>query len=137
MKTQDFKNFETKKELVDWLIRTGRIQKRSEAEKWMRKNIPPEAKYQKDIMDYLSGLGYQCCVWKVHEGGYMKRGIPDINAIICGEFWAFEVKRPFLGDMSELQRQMIDKINAAGGHAVVVSYVDEVKHLLMPLLGSE
>lgn len=137
MNAQDFKNFETKKELVDWLIRTGRIQRRSEAEKWMRKNIPPESKYQKAIKDYLSELGYRCCCWKVHEGGYMKSGIPDINAVICGEFWAFEVKRPFLGVVSPAQRQMMDRINAAGGHAEVVSYVEEVEQLLMPLLRKE
>ena len=67
----------------------------------------------------------------------MKSGIPDINAVICGEFWAFEVKRPFLGVVSPLQRQMMDNINAAGGHAAVVSYVEEVEQLLMPLLRKE
>lgn len=130
MNTQDFRKFKDKKALVDWLIETKRIKKRTEALKWMRKNVPLESKFQSDILDYLNKQpGF--FAFKLHEGPYMKSGIPDVLAVKDGRLYAFEVKRPFnMGKPSELQLEQIEKLRAAGAVAEVVTYVAEVAQLI-------
>ena len=130
MNTQDFRKFKDKKALVDWLIETKRIKKRTEALKWMRKNVPLESKFQSDILDYLNKQpGF--FAFQLHEGPYMKSGIPDVLAVKDGRLYAFEVKRPFnMGKPSELQLEQIEKLRAAGAVAEVVTYVAEVAQLI-------
>lgn len=48
-----------------------------------------------------------------------------------GKFFAFEVKRPYLGRPSPLQKKAIVDISLAGGRANAVSYPSEVKRALM------
>lgn len=57
---------------------------------------------------------------------YGTAGIPDIIACIDGRFYAFEVKQPS-GRLTRLQEVTIEKIRAAGGVAVKVTSVEEVK----------
>lgn len=70
-----------------------------------------------------------CFAWKTHGGMYGTAGIPDIIACIGGKFYAFEVKQPG-GRLSRLQEVTLKKIEAAGGVAVMVTSVDEVKKAL-------
>ncbi|WP_025434862.1 VRR-NUC domain-containing protein [Peptoclostridium acidaminophilum] len=70
-----------------------------------------------------------CFCWKEHGGLYGTSGIPDIVACINGRFYAFEVKTE-AGKVTKLQRATIKKIQAAGGTAVVVRTVDEVRAVL-------
>ncbi|GAB6170829.1 MAG: VRR-NUC domain-containing protein [Peptococcaceae bacterium] len=70
-----------------------------------------------------------CFCWKEHGGLYGTSGIPDIVACINGRFYAFEVKTE-AGKVTKLQRATIKKILAAGGTAVVVRTVDEVRAVL-------
>ena len=70
-----------------------------------------------------------CFAWKTHGGMYGTAGIPDIIACIGGRFYAFEVKQPG-GRLSRLQEVTLKKIEAAGGVAVMVTSVDEVKKAL-------
>ncbi len=87
-----------------------------------------EADIVKTIMRYLKTLP-NCFCWKEHGGMYGTAGVPDIIACIDGKFYSFEVKTE-KGQPTELQKATIRKIIKAGGVAVVVRSVDEVKAVL-------
>ena len=87
-----------------------------------------EADIVKAIMKFLKTLP-NCFAWKEHGGMYGTAGIPDIIACIDGKFYGFEVKTD-IGKPTKLQEFTIRKINKAGGIAVVVRSVDEVKSIL-------
>lgn len=87
-----------------------------------------EADIVKAIMRFLKTLP-NCFAWKEHGGMYGTAGIPDIIACIDGKFYGFEVKTD-IGKPTKLQESTIRKINKAGGIAVVVRSVDEVKSIL-------
>lgn len=84
-----------------------------------------ESDIVKAIMKYLKSVP-RCFCWKEHGGMYGTAGIPDIIACINGHFFGFEVKTD-VGKPTKLQKATIRKIRAAGGTAVVVRSVDEVK----------
>lgn len=67
--------------------------------------------------------------WKEHGGMYGTAGIPDIVVCYRGRFIAFECKvgknKP-----TALQAQTIRQIIAAGGYAMVVRSVDEVRQTI-------
>ena len=87
-----------------------------------------EADIVKAIMKYLKTVP-QCFAWKEHGGMYGTASIPDIIACIDGRFFAFEVKTE-IGKPTKLQEATIRKIRSAGGTAVVVHSVEEVKAVL-------
>lgn len=93
------------------------------------KDIPLEKYFQKKIMDYLKTLP-NCFFWKAQAGAYSKSGIPDICCVYKGRFYAFEVKRPWIGKLSDLQKNALYKINKSGGKASVVSFVEEVESIM-------
>ena len=80
------------------------------------------------ILRYLKAVPH-CFAWKTHGGMYGTAGIPDIIACIDGRFFAFEVKTT-TGKATPLQETTIRKILAAGGTALVVRSVDEVRDAL-------
>jgi len=80
------------------------------------------------ILRYLKTVP-NCFYWKEHGGIYGTAGIPDIIACISGRFFAFEVKTEN-AKITKLQEATIKKILAAGGTAVVVRSVDEVRAAL-------
>jgi len=84
-----------------------------------------EAGIVKAIMKYLKTVP-GCFCWKEHGGMYGTAGIPDIIACINGRFFGFEVKTDS-GRPTKLQEATIRKILAAGGTALVVRSVDEVR----------
>lgn len=84
-----------------------------------------ESDIVKSIMKYLKTVP-RCFAWKEHGGMYGTAGIPDIIACIDGRFFAFEVKTE-VGKPTKLQEATIRKIRAAGGTALVVRSVEEVK----------
>ena len=84
-----------------------------------------EADIVKAIMRYLKTVP-GCFCWKEHGGMYGTAGIPDIIACIGGHFFGFEVKTE-KGKPTKLQEAVIRKILAAGGTALVVRSVDEVR----------
>ena len=79
----------------------------------------------KAIMKYLKTVP-GCFCWKEHGGMYGTADIPDIIACINGHFYGFEVKTEN-GKPTKLQEATIRKILAAGGTALVVRSVDEVR----------
>lgn len=130
MKIQEFSKFKDRKALVDWLIETKRIEKRTDAAKWMTKHVPKEDAYQKAILDYLSEQP-GVFAFKLHEGMYMSSGIPDVLAVKDGRLYAFEVKRPFnMGRPSDMQLKQMERLREAGAVAEVVTYVADVARLI-------
>ena len=95
-----------------------------------RENIPLEsaitAKIQKWLKSQPSWWGF-----KVMGGAQQKRGVPDIVGCWRGAFVAFEVKRPQVGRVSDLQKHIIEQINEVGGRAFVVYSVEDVKRAIM------
>ena len=82
----------------------------------------------KAIMKYLKTV--PCCfAWKEHGGMYGTAGIPDIIACVDGRFYGFEVKTE-AGKPTGLQEATIRKILNAGGVAVIVRSVDEVRAII-------
>lgn len=77
----------------------------------------------------------RCFAWKTHGGMYGTAGIPDIIACMDGRFYAFEVKQPG-GRLTRLQEVTLGKIRAAGGVAVKVTSVEEVKAAILEEGGS-
>ena len=88
-----------------------------------------ESDIVKTIMKYLKSVP-QCFCWKEHGGMY---GTAGILACINGHFCGFEVKTD-VGKPTKLQESTIRKILAAGGTAVVVHSVDEVKVVVNSIL---
>ena len=108
------------------LVDAGAAHNITEARKLARKLVPSEAKIQKDILAYLKKEvgGFW---WKDAAGPYQQKGIPDIVGCADGHFFAFEVKRPLVGELSAMQRSALAAINSAGGTACVVTSVDDVR----------
>ena len=88
----------------------------------------------KRISDYLKTVP-SLFFWKEHGGMYGTAGIPDIIACMNGRFYAFEVKQPG-GRLTRLQEVTLEKIRAAGGVAVKVTSVEEVKAAILEEGGS-
>lgn len=84
-----------------------------------------EREIVKVIMAYLKTVP-GCFCWKEHGGMFGTAGIPDIIACIDGHFYGFEVKTE-TGKTTKLQEAVMRKISAAGGTALVVRSVDEVR----------
>ena len=82
----------------------------------------------KAIMKYLKAVPH-CFAWKEHGGMYGTAGIPDIIACVDGRFYGFEVKTE-TGKPTGLQEATIRKILKAGGVAVIVRSVDEVRAII-------
>lgn len=87
-----------------------------------------ESEIVNEIRTYLKGVP-GCFFWKEHGGMYGTAGIPDIICCYRGRFYGLEVKTE-VGKPTKLQKATIRKINEAGGTAVVVRSVDEVKNIL-------
>ena len=87
-----------------------------------------EAEIVRNIQRFLKTVP-RCFFWKEHGGMYGTAGIPDIIACIDGRFFGFEVKTE-TGRPTALQEAAIRKINDAGGMALVVRSVADVKSAL-------
>ncbi len=80
------------------------------------------------ILKYLKTVP-GCFAWKEHGGMYGTAGIPDVICCYCGRFYGFEVKTE-TGEPTELQKATIRKIQKAGGVALVVRSVAEVRAVI-------
>ena len=94
-----------------------------------------ESDLVKSIITYLRTLP-GCFCWKEHGGMYGTAGIPDIICCLHGRFIAFEAKVP--GNRpTRLQESTIGKIRAAGGTAVVVYSLDDVRRTVSEAIGGK
>jgi hypothetical protein len=87
-----------------------------------------ESDIVKAILRYLKSIP-GCFAWKEHGGMYGTAGIPDVICCYHGRFYGFEAKTD-TGKPTELQKATIRKILAAGGTALVVRSVDEVRAVI-------
>lgn len=118
-------------EMIDWLrIATGQHITSAAFDSIMRKYLPLESYYQSEVMCFLRESYPGSFVWKAAAGPYSRQGIPDVCAIINGHFFGFEIKRPFIGQLSKIQERTIQEINGAGGTATVVSFHHQAKEVV-------
>ena len=101
-----------------------------QADAWLAANLPLEKVYQTRIIYKIKQMFPEAFIWKAAAGPYSQGGIPDICCVINGSFYGFEVKRPFFGRATDLQKRTISRICGAGGHAFVVSRPWEVEAIL-------
>ena len=87
-----------------------------------------ESDIVKAILRYLKTVP-GCFAWKEHGGMYGTAGIPDVICCYNGRFYGFEVKTEN-GKPTKLQEVTIRKVRDAGGTAVVVRTVDEVRAVI-------
>ena len=98
------------------------------------------------ICDYLDIR--RVCYWAVPNGGKrsktesarfkkegVKSGIPDLTIVHDGMYYGLEVKKPKTltpkGRLSKNQKEMIEKIESAGGDVKVVYSVQDVIEALI------
>ena len=86
-----------------------------------------EAQIQAAILKFLRALGPAC--WVIKAAVCNERGVPDILCCYRGRFVGFEVKT-VKGRISGAQRVQNDRIRCAGGRAVVVRSVADVRVVL-------
>lgn len=121
----------SKDEMVNYITRmTGKRPTASEFDALMRKALPKESYYQERIIHAIREAYPSAFVWKAAAGIYSRQGIPDVCAIIDGRFYGFEVKRPYIGQLSKIQEQTIKAIQEAGGRAAVVSWTEQALEVI-------
>ncbi len=128
----DFKQFKTKNEAIRYIMAKKDISCRTaaQAEKYLRTHLPKESYYQDKIIKHIRELIPSSFVWKAAAGPYGRQGIPDICAVINGQYYGFEVKRPFIGVLSVIQKRTMEQIKKAGGKAYVVTYPEDIDRIL-------
>lgn len=129
----DYSKFRDYEELINYMLsKKPGLKTKENADRYIRENMPKESYFQRKIIEWINGNVPNCIVWKEAAGPYSRHGLPDITCIVGGRYYGFEVKRPFIGKLSEIQRQTIADIRAAGGQAYVVSFPIEVANILLP-----
>lgn len=89
--------------------------------------MTPEGKVKKLMTEGLDQLAAYWFFPATH--GYGRSGVPDIIACIDGKFWAFECKAGS-NDATGLQLLEINKIQEAGGRALIVRGVEGAEYTL-------
>lgn len=131
MAAVNIKKFSNEKDLIEALLTSKICHNVTEARSWIAKHTPLESYYQSNIIKHIKGKYPGAFVWKASAGMYSRMGIPDVIACIEGQFFGFEVKRPFgIGVHSKIQEETIRKIRSAGGCADFVSFPWEVDEMI-------
>jgi len=132
MKTEFFEQFPTRRDLGAYLKSKPETANITAAQ-YIKANLPKESAFQAKIIAAVEDwkkrrlIDPTTLIWKNTAGVYNRNGLPDLLMVSNGKFFAFEVKRPYLGKLSPLQKKAIVDINLAGGNADAVSYPSEVK----------
>ena len=97
----------------------------------MRRKIPAETYYQRNIKKYLEQrYGEEIYVRKVTQGPYSEGGIADLMVVIRGKYIGLEVKRPVVGKPSKLQLENKRLVESAGGAYAIVSWPEEAAKIV-------
>lgn len=123
-------DFESKEAAISYLKKARGFKTVREAEQFLMSHLPKESYYQSRIISYLKKHYPDAFIWKAAAGPYSRQGIPDICAVIGGRYYGFEVKRPYIGVLSKMQEQTIERIRAAGGIAGVVCFPEDVGRIV-------
>lgn len=135
MKTSFFEQYPTKHDLGAFL-KSKPETAGTTVTQYISANLPKESAFQTDIIKAVKlwtaerSISPTSFLWKHNAGVYNSNGLPDLMLVCDGQFFAFEVKRPYVGKLTFLQEKTIDNINNAGGHAAIVTYPSEVKAIL-------
>lgn len=124
----DYEKFKTLDELVQ-VYQTKNNVTKTDAKKAVLSAMPKESRFQAKIMEYLNSRK-DCIAWKDQASMYQSKGVPDIICIKDGIFYGFEVKRPFIGKLSDIQAEFHNKLKSVGARVYVVSFVSEVQRIL-------
>ncbi len=90
--------------------------------------MTPEGKVKKKVKEYLVSIG--AWYYMPVSNGMGRVGCPDILVCYNGQFMAFETKAPGkLKNTTPNQDREIAGINKAGGMAIVVDDVEQVKEI--------
>ena len=103
---------------------------RKHAEKYLHEHLPKESYYQDKILKFLNKNYPSSFAWKAAAGAYSRQGIPDICFIKDGQYYGFEVKRPYIGVLSKIQEQTMKRIREAGGVAAAVCFPEDVQKII-------
>jgi hypothetical protein len=88
--------------------------------------MTPEAKVKADVKKFLKSIG--CWYFLPVSNGMGQVGIPDFICCYRGRFVAIETKAPGkISNTTANQDRVISEIKLAGGSAVVVDNVEQVK----------
>ncbi len=89
--------------------------------------MTPEGKIKAKVDKLLHQ--YKVWFYSPQAGPYGRAGIPDRVAIVRGQFVGIEVKADRTKKPTQLQRNCMAKIEAAGGKCFVVCDVETLKQL--------
>lgn len=102
----------------------------------MRRKIPAETYYQRNIKKYLEQkYGKEIYVRKVTQGPYSEGGIADLMVVIRGKYIGLEVKRPVVGQPSKLQLENKRLVESAGGIYAIVRWPEEADAIIRYAIG--
>lgn len=102
----------------------------------MRRKIPAETYYQRNIKKYLEQrYGEEIYVRKVTQGPYSEGGIADLMVVIRGKYIGLEVKRPIVGQPSKLQLENKRLVESAGGTYAIVRWPEEADAVIRYVIG--
>ena len=110
---------------------------RSQALRILDKKIPLEKYYQRKIKEAIKNAYPDAYIKKIAQGFFSEGGIADLMVVINGRYFAFEVKRPVLGEPSELQKQNQIKVRTAGGVYEFVVWPQEALAIIAATLSRE
>ena len=128
----DYANFKTYEDLREYTMRNhAHLTTMAQADAFIREKMPKESFFQAKIIRYIKESRREAFLWKAAAGPYSRQGIPDICCILRGRFFGFEVKRPFLGEATEIQNATIRQIRAAGGIAEIVCLPRDVERIFL------
>jgi len=89
-----------------------------------------EGELQKECLRWVKSLP-EVWVLKVVGSAVQASGVPDILMCVNGHFVAVELKRPEgKGRVSDIQKAQIERIQRAGGTAVVVDSFEKFKEVV-------
>jgi len=114
------------------------LSSKAKAIKWVRDNVPTEPYFQSKIIKYLKETYPTAVVWKQNNGEYSSmNGIPDIGMVMNGQYFGFEVKRPFTGKLSAIQKKTLEKLQRTGAIVGEVIYISDVKAVMEQHIAKE
>lgn len=88
--------------------------------------MTPEGKVKADVKKYLKAIG--CWFFLPVSNGMGQVGIPDFICCYRGQFVSIETKAPGkINNTTANQDRVIAEIKTAGGVAIVVDNVEQVK----------
>lgn len=87
-----------------------------------------EAALLRAITSYLRKTYPHAWIEK-RRGSPFRRGMPDIEFILCGRVFFFELKTP-VGHVSPLQAATLQRLADAGAVTAVVRSIEDVKMIL-------